>query len=113
MSRVALEAPVETFSTSIISLASRPARAPMAMPSAVTAMVAQEIRLLTSFMVWPAPGASPMKNSLPKTAMMDSYRSKLAFGPPTMIARVPSRAPLTPPDTGASSAATPLAFSPS
>ncbi len=113
MSRVALEAPVETFSTSIISWASSPARAPMAMPSAVTAMVAQEIRLLTSFMVWPAPGVAPMKNSLPMMARMDSYWSKLDFGPPTITDRVPSRAPFTPPDTGASSEAMSLAARPS
>ncbi len=56
-------------------------------------------------MVWPAPGVSPMKNSLPKSDRTGWAASNAALGPPTITASVPSAAPFTPPETGASSEA--------
>ena len=51
--------PLEALSTSIMRAGSSPARAPIAMPSAVIAMAQAPSRLLTSFMHWPAPGFVP------------------------------------------------------
>lgn len=60
LSRVAELAPVPLFSTSIIRAGSSPALIPSAMPSAVTAIAVRLSRLLTSFIVCPAPGVAPM-----------------------------------------------------
>ncbi len=60
LSCVALLRPLDTFSTSIMRAGSSPALLPIAMPSAVIAIAQAPSRLLTSFMVWPAPARAPM-----------------------------------------------------
>ena len=52
----------------------------------------------------PVPGARP---SLPMRSSSGRARANASTSPPTMIDSVPLRAPTSPPDTGASSAATP------
>ena len=65
-------------------------------------MLAAESRLLHSFMVWPMPGFSPMKNGLPITDSTSFSSSKPARGPAYITATVPFSAPPTPPLTGRS-----------
>ena len=58
---------------------------------------------------WPAP-VSPTRTMLcPSAAKIGRTRSNTGSGPPTMMTSVASRAPTSPPLTGASSASTPRA----
>ncbi len=53
-------------------------------------------------MVWPMPGRSPMKNTLPMCTSAGFAISKSARGPETITASVPFLAPPMPPLTGES-----------
>jgi hypothetical protein len=61
---------------------------------------------------WASPGFSPTKKTLPNVRRIGKAASKRSFGQATMTASVPSRAPLTPPETGASSQWMPRSASP-
>src|SRR5229473_1740279 len=62
-------------------------------------------------MAWPEPSFPVGKMSRPIAARRGRQRSMSAAVPPAMIASVPSTARLTPPETGASTRATPRAAS--
>src|SRR5258708_4538100 len=86
-----------------------PARPPTATASMVSARMPPEHMLLTSLIAWPAPTGPAWKMFLPMRASTGRARSSSAGSPPTMIASVPSVAPRTPPETGASMRAEPRA----
>ncbi len=111
LSRTAVFIPELTLITSTMLCGSRPAFVPITITSEASAMLAAESRLLQSFMVWPMPGFSPMKNGLPTTDSASLSRSKSAFGPAYITATVPFSAPLTPPLTGRSMPVMPFAAS--
>ena len=62
---------------------------------------------MTIFVCWPAPGPPWWTIVLPSASRSGRTRSTVAASPPTMIESVAARAPTSPPETGASSAATP------
>ena len=62
-----------------------------------------------SLQSWPVPGAPWRTIVLPIAAKAGWARSKSCCAPPTMMVSVPSRAPRSPPETGASSGPKPFA----
>ena len=103
--------PLPALITSHITAGSSPDFTPNTTASAVAAIAVAESRLFASFIVWPMPGRSPMKNTLPKTASIGSSSVQSARGPATITASVPATAPATPPLTGESTAVMPFAAS--
>ena len=89
--------------TSIITAGSSPDFTPITTASDVATIAVADKKLLASFMVWPEPGFTPMKNTLPMTPSASFIASKSARGPDTITASVPFSAPPTPPLTGLSS----------
>ena len=65
--------------------------------------------LLQILAAWPLPAPPAWTMVLPMVSRIGLARSKAASLPPTMKVSVPACAPPTPPDTGASSMARPLA----
>ena len=68
------------------------------------------IMLLIAFTVLPAPTGPTWKMFGPIARSTGRARSRAVASPPTMMASVAARAPLTPPLTGASRKCTPLAL---
>ena len=68
----------------------------------MTAIAAIESRLLPSLAICASPGFSPTKKTLPNVRGSASTTPKVGRGRTTIAANVPFRAPLTPPETGAS-----------
>jgi hypothetical protein len=101
--------PLPALITSHMTAGSSPDFTPNTTASAVAAIAVAESRLFASFIVWPMPGRSPMKNTLPKTASIGSSSAQSARGPATITASVPATAPATPPLTGESTAVMPFA----
>ena len=76
--------------------------------ASLTATVATPaIRLLQSFATSPAPTAPTWTMCLPMAPRTGRASSRSPASPPTMMASVPSSAPATPPETGASMNRTP------
>ena len=89
--------------------ASRPQRVPSAMASAVPIICTASSRLLHSLASWPALSKPAWKMLRPMAARIGRAFSSVTVAPPTMKVRLPDAAPAVPPDTGASSMATPWA----
>ena len=80
----------------------RPSALANAIASATAWMIPAHMIWFVALAAWPAP-LSPRRVAVrPIAANTGATRSKAGLGPPTMIASVPSRAPSTPPLTGAS-----------
>ena len=73
-----------------------------AIASATAWMTPAHMIWLVAFAAWPEPLAPKCVTARPIACSTGCARSNAAASPPTMIARVPSRAPSTPPLTGAS-----------
>src|SRR5215470_2716709 len=99
---VAVLRPVPALITSSMTRGSSPALTPITIASEVAATAVADRKLLASFIVWPAPGCSLMKNTLPNTCRAGSMAAISACGPDAMTASVPFSAPRTPPLTGLS-----------
>ena len=100
--------PLEARTTSRSTIGSIPALAPSTRASVSPIMWMKAHWLLTSLATLPAP-IGPTWNTLPPMASnAGRNRSNSSASPPTITARVPSRAPRTPPDTGASRNPTPF-----
>ena len=65
---------------------------------------------LVSLVCWPAPAGPWCTIVLPIRSSSGRTRANASASPPTMIDSVPLRAPTSPPDTGASSAARPASL---
>ena len=89
--------------------ASTPAFCARRIASAITAMLLPTITWLHSLVTWPAPEGPIRLMLAPYAASTGLARSNAAASPPHMMASVPSAAPLTPPETGASIHSMPLA----
>ena len=63
-----------------------------------------------SFVTLPAPGPPMSSALLPMHWKAGISRSKSAWSPPHMMARVPAMAPGSPPETGASTKPTPISL---
>ena len=70
-------------------------------------MLIASIMLLQIFTACPAPGPPAWKMFLPIASSTDLPRAKASSVPPTMKVSVPFCAPAVPPETGASSIASP------
>ncbi|MEJ2288763.1 MAG: hypothetical protein P8Y02_08995, partial [Deinococcales bacterium] len=66
---------------------------------------------LTALVTWPLPTGPTCVTVVPSTSSTLRTRSRTASSPPTMIESVPFAAPSLPPETGASSMATPWSSS--
>src|SRR6266540_2502837 len=91
-------------------MGSSPAFTPSARPSIMASPLTQAIMLLIAFAVFPAPTGPTWKMFGPMARSTGWARFKGSASPPTMIASVAARAPLTPPLTGASRKCTPRSF---
>src|SRR5262245_5011434 len=111
LSSVAVLRPVPELMTSSMVCGSRPAFTPMTIASEVAVMAAADRKLLHSFIVWPAPGRSPMKNIRPIAASAGSIAATSPRGPDAINASVPLAAPVTPPLTGQSICTMPFSLS--
>ena len=90
------------------TLGSKPLSTPRERASAVPAIWMASSMLLQILAVWPAPAVPAWKTLAPMMSKNGRARSKASASPPTMKVRVPFWAPAVPPDTGASSMATPF-----
>ena len=79
------------------------------MASATARMIPAHMIWLVALVAWPAPIGPNRLRVLPIAASTGRARSKSASSPPHMMARVPWRAPSTPPLTGQSRNAPPCA----
>ena len=77
------------------------------MPSATPRYVPARMTWLTALVAWPDPTGPMWVMELPIAASTGRARSTSASEPPTMIVSVPFWAPSEPPETGASTSATP------
>src|SRR5262245_51265060 len=89
--------------------ASRPSFSANRNASATTIIDAPRIMLLQSLAAWPLPGPPACTMVLPMPSSSGRARSKASSAPPTMKVSVAACAPATPPDTGASTMASPFA----
>ena len=94
-------------STSISRSGSTPAFEASTSASLTASIVTATRIWLQALAVWPAPAWPSRTIVLPITSNSGRARSNASEGPPTMIDSVPSRAPTSPPDTGASNAVAP------
>src|SRR6185437_4115963 len=81
-------------------MGSRPAFTPSTKPSIMVAELTQAIMLLIAFTVLPAPAGPTWKTFGPIALSTGSARVSAALSPPTMMASVAARAPVTPPHRG-------------
>ena len=99
--------PDELAMTWVRTRASTPNPSAMRKASLTATVATPAIRLLQSFATSPAPTAPTWTMCWPMAARTGRASSRSPASPPTMIASVPSSAPPTPPDTGASMKRTP------
>ncbi|KAH1014615.1 hypothetical protein HUJ05_012462 [Dendroctonus ponderosae] len=97
------------FTTSERSLGSNPSFTPKFIASAVPIIVTPgevlylpKIKLLHSFVIWPAPESPQNRTFAPICNSTGSTSLQSPSSPPTIKHSVPACAPTTPPDTGAS-----------
>src|SRR5882757_9082363 len=88
--------------------ASRPSFSASRKASDTTIIDAPRIMLLQIFAAWPLPAPPACTMVLPIFSRTGRARAKASSPPPTMNVNVPAWAPPTPPDTGASSMASPV-----
>ena len=97
--------PLDVFTMSISTAGSSPKRCAAAAASAVANRCVAESRLLIALMACPAP-TSPPSRGVPNDSNTGRTVSNASGEPPTMIVSLPFSAPLTPPETGASTRVT-------
>ena len=85
-----LTSPADTSSTSLFR--STPARWPTAKASAMAVHMACAMKLLSSLMMWPAPGAADVEDVLGKGLSTGSSFAKSAASAPTMTFSLPASA---------------------
>ena len=81
--------------------ASTPAFSHKVIASATVPIVTPTMIWFASFDTWPLP-IGPTKVGLPIIFKVSKAPSKTFWSPPTIIAKLPSSAPIVPPETGAS-----------
>src|SRR6266536_3111297 len=102
------DAAAPSRSTCQQSAAARPSASANARASAAAAIWTPHSSWLTSFIRWPSPGEPPTSGALlASTSRSGRTRATGPAGPDTMISRSPAAARCTPPETGASTTATP------
>src|SRR6266566_3040901 len=87
--------------------AGSPSFSASAKPSHTAIIEAARIMLLQILAVWPLPAGPAWTIVFPIALRIGSARAKAAASPPTIKVSVPASAPMTPPETGASSIAKP------
>src|SRR5512139_2365249 len=98
-------------SASRILTGSTPLRRASRIASATPSKVSPTTIWLQHLTTWPAPWPPTWTMLLPSTSNSGRTFSKIGASPPTMMESVPSFAPVSPPDTGASSMCTPRSAS--
>src|SRR5665213_688975 len=101
--------PVDTLIVSTSTFGSRPNSRPIASASQLASRCTAESMLLRALRAWPAPTSPTWRTLLPIASSNGRQASTASSLPPAMIVSVPSTAPRTPPETGASTSSIPRA----